>query len=265
MPSKEQNEDPAQGPNAIVPLWKPLGRTPLEAIRRFVGTHPSYKDVPAAYAGRLDPMAEGIVLALFGEATKRMDEHLLFDKTYVATFLLGFSTDTYDVLGVIHELSRQLPPPEDAARELSSFKGEFTFPLPPYSSYRVNGKPLFHWARRAMLPELPIRTVRISGVAIEKAGLLPVSDIRARIHSTVPHISGDFRQDEIVAAWDEALASSGLNEVPFVRAKISCESGTYIRAIAHELGQRLSVPVLLYSLVRTRIGSYTAADAVILD
>lgn len=262
MRSKKQNEK--DGTN-VVPLWKPVGLTPLEALRRFAEAYPSYKDMPAAYAGRLDPMAEGILLGLFGNEPKNINSYLQLEKTYRATFVLGFATDTYDMLGEVTHISSSFPPAEEVADALKNLKGSFTFPLPPYSAYKVNGKPLFHWARKGMLPPLPQKTVELVDITIIDQGTLAVTGILTGATERIPLVRGDFRQESSLASWKDACSASDAKEVPFITADISCSSGTYIRAIAHELEHRLAAPVFLFSLTRTRLGPYTEKEAVRFD
>ena len=85
----------------ILNLYKERGETPLECIERFRRANPEYKNVPMSYAGRLDPMAEGVLIILAGEANKKKSDFLSLDKEYTFDVLFGFSTDTYDVLGVM--------------------------------------------------------------------------------------------------------------------------------------------------------------------
>ncbi|MBU2330236.1 hypothetical protein KKG57_02105, partial [Patescibacteria group bacterium] len=82
-----------------VVLEKPVGQTPLEALRLFQERSPIYKDVPLSYAGRLDPMASGKLLVLIGEECKKQKKYHGLDKEYVIEVLLDIGTDTGDVLG----------------------------------------------------------------------------------------------------------------------------------------------------------------------
>ena len=82
-------------------IYKPIGQTPLEAIELLRKSDPSLADVRMAYAGRLDPMADGLLVVLVGDECKNRTKYELLDKTYNFTMLLGLSTDTYDILGRI--------------------------------------------------------------------------------------------------------------------------------------------------------------------
>lgn len=86
-------------------LYKNLGETPNEAILRYKAENPIYKDQSMTYAGRLDPMAEGLLLVLSGNELQNKDKYLGLRKTYEVEILWGFQTDTLDVLGLVQENS----------------------------------------------------------------------------------------------------------------------------------------------------------------
>ena len=179
----------------VVTLYKNEGETPLECLNRFRIEQPEYKDAVLSYVGRLDPMAEGILLVLVGEENKNREKYLGLDKVYEVDVLFGVATDTGDVLGklvqpqdcdarhpskslVCHPGASQpgihvldsffagsrpkvrrddtLKIRQDDTLILNSFVGPFTQKYPHYSSKPVNGKPLFQWAREGRLSEIEI-------------------------------------------------------------------------------------------------------------
>ena len=81
-------------------LYKNLGETPHEAILRYKKDHPEHKDLTMTYAGRLDPMAEGVLLVLSGDLVFEKDKFLDLPKNYEFEILWGFETDTLDLLGL---------------------------------------------------------------------------------------------------------------------------------------------------------------------
>jgi hypothetical protein len=87
----------------VLNLYKKLGETPRERLERLRTQKPHYAHEVLSYAGRLDPMAEGVLLCLVGSANKRREAYLDLGKEYVLDILFGFSTDTYDVLGRVME------------------------------------------------------------------------------------------------------------------------------------------------------------------
>ncbi len=84
----------------VLKLYKNRGETPLECLERFRKNNPEYKDEKMTYAGRLDPLAKGVLLVLVGEECKNKEKYLCLDKEYEVDVLFGFATDTYDVLGI---------------------------------------------------------------------------------------------------------------------------------------------------------------------
>src|SRR3989344_2750066 len=119
-------------------LYKHRGETPLERIHRFRAEKPKFKDQKFTYLGRLDPMAEGVLLVASGEDVKKKDEFLGLDKEYEFTILFGFATDTYDVLGKIVRVEKLQNLNENEVRKVASiYKGEREQKYPPFSSKTV--------------------------------------------------------------------------------------------------------------------------------
>src|SRR3989338_4911372 len=85
----------------IIILNKKEGETPLAALEAFRRKNKEYANTKLTYAGRLDPMASGLLLLLAGEEIKNKEKYLNLDKEYEFEILFGFQTDTYDILGKI--------------------------------------------------------------------------------------------------------------------------------------------------------------------
>jgi tRNA pseudouridine55 synthase len=82
-------------------LYKNRGETPLECILRFKKENPDYMNDKMTYAGRLDPLAEGLLLVLVGDECKNKEKYLKFDRKYEVEGTFWFCTDIYDLLGVL--------------------------------------------------------------------------------------------------------------------------------------------------------------------
>ena len=95
------------------------GETPLQALMRVRKVYPELKDLPLTYAGRLDPMATGLLLVLIGEECKRKDEYLALSKTYEFEVLFGASSDTGDILGIVNAGGRDVD--ESAVTQLADW------------------------------------------------------------------------------------------------------------------------------------------------
>ena len=149
----------------IILLNKKEGETPLEALEKFRLTNKKYKDVKMTYAGRLDPMATGLLLVLAGEETKNKEKYLNLPKQYEFEILFGVATDTYDILGKIttapprQRLGGKKELENEIKNNLKYLTGKFMQKYPPYSSKTVKGKPLFQYAREDIDVEIPKREV----------------------------------------------------------------------------------------------------------
>jgi tRNA pseudouridine(55) synthase len=236
----------------MLEVYKKRGETPLEALDRIRKEVPELAGETLSYAGRLDPMAEGIIPVLVGEEENRnRKEFLGRDKQYVAHFMLGYQTDTGDVLGILERKNVRAIDETEIEKALLGLTEIKQQTYPWYSSKTVNGIPLFEYARTGNFSiERPVRDVCIKSVkgidiTIESdAGLIGdlVADIE-RVH-------GDFRQDEIVLRWKDAVAGK---MVQMASCVLEVSSGTYVRALTETLSGKLGVPVVLYRLIRTKV------------
>ncbi len=256
-------------------LNKKEGETPLEAVSLFRSKHKAYKEVKMTYAGRLDPMASGLLLVLAGEETKQKEKYLRLDKEYEFEVLFGFATDTYDILGVVqHSNILQNVEMSDLEKKirqnLKFFKGKIKQKYPMYSSKTVEGKQLWKYARDGEEVEAPEREVEVKSLKFRKLKSISskklLVDIEKRIKKVTgpastregsPMRGGDFRQKEILKLWRKELKKEESKAFFLGGFKIKCSSGTYVRTIANALGDSIGIPALAYSIKRTKIGKYS--------
>ncbi|KKW35492.1 MAG: tRNA pseudouridine synthase B [Candidatus Adlerbacteria bacterium GW2011_GWA1_54_10] len=244
----------------VLNLYKNLGETPRERLERLRGRERHLEHEVLSYAGRLDPMAEGVLLCLVGSANKRREAYLELSKEYMLDVLFGFSTDTYDILGRVMEtgdgggIAR-----ERVVKVLNQFRGELSQQYPPFSSKVVEGKSLFEWARSNSLSSLvlPSRSVTVYEIALEGLYKVEEPDLLAYIQENIGKVNGDFRQEEVLRLWERHLKASGKRNFPCATVKISCSSGTYARSISHGLGAELGIPALTLHLLRTKVGDFS--------
>lgn len=250
-------------------LNKKMGETPLETIEKFRLAHDEYNNVKLCYAGRLDPMAEGLLLILVGDECKNRKTYEQFPKTYEFEILLGISTDTYDIMGLPNPgltslyLNNSRTNPGQTSFELkkicTSFVGKRNQPYPPYSSPRVNGKPLFYWAREGKLKDVKIPTKQIEIYSLEYLNSIEITVEKfAEIAiGRISRVKGQFRQKEIITQWLEFEQINKGKTLTGAKFKISCSSGTYVRSVAHEIGRKLKTGAITFSIKRTKIGDYS--------
>lgn len=265
----------------VIPIYKNKGQTPLQAIEDLVKIKPELKDIALTYAGRLDPLASGVLLVLVGDECKKKEEYLALPKEYLVTILFGFATDTYDILGKVktesgilfemvwprsflefcarrsEDLSNSIP--DEVNSILKKFTGTITQSYPPYSSKTVDGKPLWEWAREGQLDEITIPThqVFIESINVVKTQSLLGSELQKKIHKDISLVTGDFRQKEILTEWDYILENNQEKEFNTITLRVACGSGAYMRTLAYDIGKTLGVPALALDIVRTKVGEYT--------
>lgn len=247
-------------------LYKPQGMTPLAAIKKLQEKHPEFNQQTLSYAGRLDPMAEGLLLVLVGEQNKYRSLYEGYTKIYEFTLLCGVSTDTFDLLGKVKNSVNELPSWADIEHQLrsviSSLPSSLSQPYPPYSSKPVDGKPLYWWARNNKLDEIiiPQKDITITSLTYLSSTALPQPILAEHIEAKICAIHGDFRQKEILDKWHSFFATTPLTQFPLFSFSITCSSGTYIRGLCELLGEKIKIPSLAYSIKRTAVGEYTLAN-----
>ena len=251
------NTNPIGG--GVLNLYKRLGETPRERLERLRIEKPQYQYEVLSYAGRLDPMAEGVMLCLFGAENSRHEAWLDLPKEYVVDILFGFSTDTYDLLGKVMQSGDTTGVRRAAVEQgLNEFRGMVSQEYPPFSSKTVEGKSLFQWARSGSLGTISLPRHTVTIYDIESRGMYKVKEpqLLAYIEDSIAKVNGDFRQDEILRLWRRNLRTAGNREFPCATVHISCSSGTYARSIANGLGNYLGTPALALHILRTKVGEY---------
>ncbi|MHB1330503.1 MAG: pseudouridine synthase family protein [Minisyncoccota bacterium] len=241
----------------VIKLYKNLGETPLECIERFRAQNPDYKEKSMTYLGRLDPMAEGLLLVLAGN-TRDKEKYLGWDKTYEFEVLWGIETDTYDTLGLVTDTG---PQPQKLDMKMGKLLNEImekkTQSYPPFSSKMFKGN--FLSAREGRVEEVKVvdKGIKIFDMQHIHTKLLDSSDILHEIVHRVNLVKGDFRQKEILEKWNFELERVGRERFLVSKFKADVSSGTYIRSLAHEMGKKLGTTAIAYSIRRTRVGEYS--------
>lgn len=244
---------------AILNLYKAIGDTPLATMEHYRRAHPEIGAVPMVYAGRLDPMASGVLPVLTGEDRYALAGQLAQTKTYRAELLFGLASDTYDVLGRLEPL--QPVDTRQASARIEELAGLHVLPLPSYSAYKIQGKPLHWWARQGKLGDvqIPTRAMEVHTRQVYSTRLVRVAEIVPQVCARIDLVRGDFRQAEARADWMVLLLQPDAH-VLLVDVEVDVSSGTYVRSLAHILGADVG-GALLFSLERTRVGEMRLQDS----
>lgn len=176
------------------------------------------------HAGTLDPFASGLLIVAIGrESTRQISKFVKLDKEYLATLKLGAVSDTYDRTGRKQLTIDNLQLTEsEIERVLKKFIGKQKQIPPMFSAKKVKGKKLYELARQGIEIEREAQEVEIYNIELLE--------------------------------W--------LNVNCQLSIIVKCSSGTYIRTLAHDIGQALKCGAYLQKLVRTKIGEFKLEDAV---
>lgn len=177
------------------------------------------------HSGTLDPMATGVMTLLFGGATRFCELLPDHNKSYIASLRLGTITDTLDITGKFLEEREVKAKKEDFRKAAESFVGEITQVPPMYSALSVNGQRLYDLARQGIQVERPERRVTIYSLDI---------------------LSENEERNEY-------------------EISVSCSSGTYIRTLIADIGEKLGCGAVMTALRRTKANGFDISEAVSLE
>jgi len=213
----------------VLAFDKPLRWTSFDLVakvRHNVCRKIGKKKLKVGHSGTLDPLATGVVIVCTGKKTKLI-ESLQYDvKEYVATLQLGATTPSYDLEKEVDTMY----PTAHITREridevIPTFLGEQWQVPPVFSAVQINGKRAYEFARKGQEVEL-------------KPKLLKIDEIE-------------------VLAFDEAKMQMTI--------RVVCSKGTYIRALARDIGERLESGAYLTALRRTRVGETRVEDCLTIE
>ena len=257
----------------IIPIDKPYRWTSADVIRKvkFAAIrHFGKKNLKVGHAGTLDPLATGVLLVCIGKATKLAEELQSHDKEYVAGVTFGATTPSYDLE---KEIDRFFPydhiTAEGVAEALPGFIGEQDQIAPLFSAKSVDGVRAYELARKLhaegkTLDEAAQELIRVSKINITALKLEEY--IEASENCGDPEVGG------VVLSTAVSDASSRINVtdnsalgLPRAVIRMSCSKGTYVRAFARDLGEKLGSGAHLDSLQRSRSGTFCVENALSVD
>lgn len=238
-------------------VYKQPGELLSELLDRVRERERLDKDVPLTYAGRLDPLAEGVMIILAGEEVHQKERYTKLRKQYTFDILLGVGTDTHDALGRIEQVLPFEDPEERIRSEAETFLGVTEQRYPAYSSKTINGTPLFALARAGNVPDHPTHAVEMFALRCLGKRKVLGGVLADEAQEKVSAVSGDFRQSETVSDWRNFGEEYQSVEFVITRFVATVGSGFYIRQYAHDLGERLGVPALAWWIRRDAVEDYT--------
>lgn len=243
--------------NCMIVVYKQGGELLSELLVRVRKEHDIEDAVPLTYAGRLDPLVEGVVLMFAGDDVHQKDLYTKLPKQYTFDVLFGVGTDTHDPLGIIYSAATTLVNTQTVRNIAEDFVGVHSQRYPLYSSKPVDGVPLFAHARAGNSVEQPSHDVEMFQLQTLEERYINGELLAEQAVERVAQVNGDFRQANITAEWVEFGKAHESQEFLIMRFVATVGSGFYIRQFAHDLGEKLNVPALAWWIRRDRVGDYT--------
>ena len=214
-----------QGLDGILVVAKPAGPTSHDMVA-LVRRLAATKRV--GHGGTLDPFASGVLPLFLGHATRVVEYHLGDRKAYRATICFGASSTTDDLEGELTPATGSMPDRDAVAAAIGGFLGGISQRPPAYSAVKVGGRRAYALARAGETVALASRDVTIHELTI--------------------------------VSWDDTDP-----ERPVAVLDVQCSAGTYVRALARDLGEALGTAAYLGALTRTASGSFQLENATALD
>ena len=226
------------------------------------------KKLKVGHAGTLDPLATGVMIVCTGRATKRIDELQAGTKEYIATLRLGATTPSFDLE---HEIDAYYPTDhitrEQVENVLKQFLGRIEQVPPAYSAVKVDGKRAYDLARKEKDVELKPKVLVIDEIELLEYSMqendsapLPTSPTGEAGSGSLPRTG--MRNKAFLTS---PATPSDTESYPYIILRVVCSKGTYIRALARDIGQALGSGAHLTALRRTRVGEATVEDCLSME
>jgi tRNA pseudouridine55 synthase len=225
-----------------VNLDKPLGMTSTQAMAKVRWLMKAQK---AGHAGTLDPLATGILPIALGEATKTISYIQDGLKTYSFTVQWGEQRDTDDSEGKVIATSDVRPSKEQIESILKNYTGTIMQTPPKFSAIKIDGARAYDLARDGEEVELKEREVFIQSLKI--------------CHPERSEGSHDNQGDSSLAL---RMTAGGMDQTSF---RMVCGKGTYVRALARDMGLELGALGFITALKREKVGPFTLESSISLD
>lgn len=241
----------------VLILSKRRGESPQGCIARYRARHSAYDQVSISHVGRLDPLAEGVVLALVGEENNHRSKYAALAEEYTLDALFGFSTDTFDLLGKITAFEPAASVnSRDIGKALNEFRGKIRQQEPQASSRTMLGKSIAEWSKLFRPVSLPEHDAVVYEISLLRTYKAPEAAVLAWALEGIDQVAGDFRQDDVKYLFKRYLSDSGARTFPGATVRLMCSPETSPRSIAHGIGEHLGVPSVALRLVRTKVGDF---------
>lgn len=262
----------------IIPIDKPYRWTSADVIRKIKYAsirHFNKKNLKVGHAGTLDPLATGVLIVCIGNATKLAESLQCHDKEYIAGVTFGATTPSYDLEKEIDRFFPYEHITESSVNEaIKGFIGRQEQVAPLFSAKSIDGVRAYELARKlhkqgGSMDDAARELIRTSIITINDMELLSFSSGAA---SPDEKAMDGPSEPSSPSAVETSSASNRINVtdnsslgLPRAVIRISCSKGTYIRAIARDLGETLGSGAHLSSLQRSASGVFRIENALSIE
>jgi tRNA pseudouridine(55) synthase len=241
----------------VIYAWKQIGETPLAVLKRVKQQHNIPDFVKSCYAGRLDPMSQGLTILLTGsQNVLQQQRYNSCNKTYSFNAVLGISTESYDPLGTIENVQEiSYIDAQKYKKTLQNVVGKFIQLYPPMSGYMLKGKPLWkHKLLGSLGTDRPSAEREVLNITVGEPIEIMVSEYQRECILDIQDVIDNcgelaFGGSEFIKQW-QSLSDMKLYKLT-VKAHVSC--GTFIRSLVHDTGTKLGIPAHAFRITRTAI------------
>lgn len=261
----------------VLCIDKPLGWTSFDAVKRIRGAltrRLGIKKIKVGHAGTLDPLATGVMIITTGRATRRIEELQAGVKEYVATLAIGATTPSFDLETDIDAVYPAGHVTEESLRSvLAQFTGRIEQIPPGYSAVKIDGERAYQKIRRGDEPELKPKVLVID--SMELLSFTPAGpDNDNDAYDADKAVANDAdNTDAACRNTDTMINSRHIHRrvnalhcrLATAQIRVVCSKGTYIRALARDIGAALGSGAHLTDLRRTRVGNIGIDDCLSVD
>ena len=256
----------------VLPVDKPFRWTSADVIRKVkwcACRHFHKKNLKVGHAGTLDPLATGVLLVCIGKATKLAEELQKHEKEYIAGISFGATTPSYDL-----EKDSDMRYPVDGVceesllRAISGFIGEQEQVAPLFSAKSVDGVRAYELARKEWKRMQSSSEQEFDHSAVETLSRqrinIPEMELLRFCPDGLPEDSMEMEKGDGAENARNCrinLTDNSALHLPHADIRVTCSKGTYIRALARDLGEALGSGAHLDGLRRTRTGGFNVTDA----
>ena len=239
----------------MLEFYKEPGITPLEFINTIKKLYP---DTKICYTARLDPMARGKIPVLFGDECKNMHNYTNLSKTYEVKVMIGYKTDSDDVLGILEPQDNSLDTKTVSTLSLHDIISNYRTYFEVEKEITIRQK-YHYFSTKALLDRSKNKDTETShdvtlfSSKIIDSGELDFTEWMKECISIIDKVdkTKDFRQKEIIEQWQNIKNTN--MKIPYITLQLYVGSGFFVRQFIRDSSDTIGIPLMCYDIHRISI------------